>query len=417
MKRFDIAIIGGGILGCATAYHLTLQFPRTSICILEKESGLATHQTGHNSGVIHSGIYYRPGSMKALNCVSGARALMSFCEESGVRYDLCGKVVVATGDGEIEGLKELHRRGEANGVSGLELIGPERLQELEPHSEGVLALHSPRTGIVDYRELTRAYAKRAVEAGGQLLTGHEVLSIRTHARGHHLQTGAADIEAANLVNCAGLHSDTVAKMAGLRPDIRIIPFRGEYYMLSPSAHHLVNGLIYPVPDPEFPFLGVHFTRTIDGHVEAGPNAVLAFAREGYSMGRISPSDLAGLAGYPGFWRMASRYWRTGAREFRRSLSKRAFTQALQKLVPDLREQDLARGAAGVRAQAVDRTGSLVDDFRIVASSNAVHVLNAPSPGATASLAIGEHIAGMARRAFGLGGSQADRNQQPPHRPR
>lgn len=398
---YQIAIIGGGILGTVTAYGLSQVFPQYSTCVIEKESALATHQTGHNSGVIHSGIYYRPGSLKARNCRQGSHALMAFCTENGIPFDLCGKTIVATNEAELGRLHELHRRGTANGVPGLAMIGPEKLKELEPHAAGIMALHSPQTGIIDYTEVTRACAARFAANHGEVLIGTRVRSIRQEKGLWVLDTSNGPVRASNLINCGGLHADAIARMAGQSPDVRIIPFRGEYYTLAPEARHLVRGLIYPVPDPEFPFLGVHFTRTIHGDVEAGPNAVLAFAREGYRKTKVNMSDLLGCVTYRGFWAMASRYWKTGAYEWRRSLSKRAFATALQKLVPEIEARHLAPGGAGVRAQAVARNGLLVDDFRVVAGQRAIHVLNAPSPAATASFAISADIVAMANKAFDL----------------
>ena len=397
----DIAIVGGGILGMATALELSRRVPRQRVLVLEKERAPALHQTGNNSGVIHSGIYYKPGSLKARNCVAGARALLEFCEENDVGYELCGKVIVATEERELPALHELHRRGTANGVPGLELVGPERLRELEPHTRGVQALWSPNTGIIDYRQVTEAYARRFREIGGEVWTDARVVGIRATGDGHVLSTKRGDVQARYLINCAGLYADAVARMLGVRLPVRIIPFRGEYYFLAPEAQSLVRGLIYPVPDPRFPFLGVHFTRTVHGEVEAGPNAVLAFAREGYSMGRVNPGELLGTLTYPGFWHMSRRHWRTGLMEVRRSLSKAAFTRSLQRLVPEVEGRHLVRGGAGVRAQAVERSGALADDFRISESQNAIHVLNAPSPGATASLAIAGSIVDMASESFGL----------------
>lgn len=398
---YDIAIIGGGILGAATAYRLSRTFPRSRVCIIEKEPQVAAHQSGHNSGVIHSGIYYRPGSLKARNCTQGSKQLMEFCRENGIRYELCGKTVVATNQQEVERLHELHRRGIANGVPGLQLIPRERLKEMEPHAAGVLALHSPQTGIVDYAEVTKACAARFCDAGGELLAGTAVRSISHDGGAWVLGAKRGEIRARNLINCAGLHSDVIARKAGQRLDLRIIPFRGEYYLLSPEAHSLVRGLVYPVPDPRFPFLGVHFTRTIHGEVEAGPNAVLAFAREGYRKTTVRPREILGYLAYRGFWAMSARYWKTGIHEWRRSLSKAAFGEALQRLVPAVRVDHLASSAAGVRAQAVARNGLLVDDFRVIVGNRAIHVVNAPSPAATASFAISADIVALAEKAFTL----------------
>ncbi len=397
----DVAVVGGGIVGLATTLALTARHPDLRLVVLEKESELGMHQTSHNSGVIHSGIYYRPGSHKARLSVEGVRLLREFCAQHGVRVDQCGKVIIATDERELPRLDELYERGVANGVPGLERIGPERLREIEPHAAGLRALHSPRTAIVDFGEVAHAMAAESRNRGVVILTGARVTAIHQASGGLRIQTAAGEVGARHLVNCAGLYCDTVARMAGTVPDVRIIPFRGEYYVVRPARRDLVRGLIYPVPDPEFPFLGVHFTRTVHGEIEAGPNAVLAFAREGYSLTRVHPTELLETLTYAGFWRMARRYWRTGLYEVRRSFSATAFVRALQRLVPDLRVDDVVRGGAGVRAQAVTLQGMLVDDFRIVRGPHAIHVLNAPSPAATASLAIGRHIADLAAGAFGL----------------
>jgi L-2-hydroxyglutarate oxidase LhgO len=400
--RFDLAVVGGGIVGLATARALLAERPGLRQVILEKEARLASHQTGHNSGVIHSGIYYKPGSHKARLCVEGARLMKQFCAEHGIRVDPIGKVIVATSEAELPRLQALFERGTANGVQGLALLDRDQLREIEPHAAALRAIHSPATSIVDYGEVAQALARDLLTQGTVIRTGARVTAIQRTDSGFDLSTGSGPIQARRLVNCAGLYSDVVARLAGARPGVRIIPFRGEYYMIRPERHDLVRGLIYPVPDPEFPFLGVHFTRTVHGDVEAGPNAVLAFAREGYRLGRIHLRELAGTLGYRGFWSMARRYWRTGSYEMYRSLSKPAFVQALQRLLPEIGPADITPGGAGVRAQAVAEDGSLVDDFRIARSTDAIHVLNAPSPAATASLAIGGHIAGLAREAFALG---------------
>jgi L-2-hydroxyglutarate oxidase LhgO len=328
--------------------------------------------------------------------------MRAFCAEHGIRIEECGKVIVATDERELPRLDDLYERGVANGVPGLEKIGPERLREIEPHAAGLRALYSPHTASVDFGEVARAMAGEIQGRGVEILTGAQATAIGPMSGGLRTRTGRGEVETRHLVNCAGLYSDAVARMAGTVPDVRIVPFRGEYYLVRPERRDLVRGLIYPVPDPEFPFLGVHFTRTVHGEVEAGPNAVLAFAREGYTLGCIRPAELVGTLAYGGFWRMAKRYWRTGLYEIQRSLSTRAFVDALQRLVPDLRIEDVTRGDAGVRAQAVTPEGTLVDDFRIVEGPRAIHVLNAPSPAATASLAIGRHIADLAARVFGLG---------------
>jgi L-2-hydroxyglutarate oxidase len=404
---YDLTIIGGGIIGLATALKITEAHPRRKILILEKESQLAQHQTGHNSGVIHSGLYYRPGSIKARTCVTGRKALIEFCREHSVPFDLCGKVVVATGEAEIPRLEELHRRGLANGLQGLELIGPDRLKELEPYASGVKGLLVPETGIIDYNKVAEAYAARIREAGGDIRTSHRVVGIIQVSNEVVLQTSAGDYRTRSLINCGGLYSDVVMKMMGAGgmgaadQEHRIIPFRGEYYKLTPAKQYLVRNLIYPVPDPAFPFLGVHFTRMAKGGVEAGPNAVFALAREGYRKTDVNIADLWRTVSFKGFWAMSGKYWRTGFGELYRSLSKSAFVRALQKLLPEIRESDLIPGGSGVRAQAVSVSGGLVDDFVIRESRNAIHVLNAPSPGATASLAIGQSIAEMAAKNFSL----------------
>jgi L-2-hydroxyglutarate oxidase LhgO len=399
---YDVAVIGGGILGLATSRAILERAPGTRVILLEKEAELGRHQTGHNSGVIHSGIYYKPGSYKARLCVEGARLMVEFCEAHGIRWERCGKVIVATRVEELPRLMTLHERGLANGVPGVTLINdPVRLRELEPHAAALCAIHSPNTGIVDYTEVLAAMARALADQGVGLETHAPVTAIVRTDDGWDIATPRLVVRAGAIVNCAGLYSDAIARMAGAETDVQIIPFRGEYYFLVPERRHLVRGLIYPVPDPEFPFLGVHFTRTVHGDVEAGPNAVLAFAREGYQFRRLRTSELAETLRYPGFRAMARRYWRTGAYEMFRSLSKGAFVRALQRLVPDLRPEDVRPGGAGVRAQAVSRDGSLVDDFRIAESPGAIHVVNAPSPAATASLAIGRHIAGLAVEAFGL----------------
>ncbi len=399
--RYDIAIIGGGILGIATAMQVAQKYPRLRTAVIEKEDALAAHQTGHNSGVIHSGIYYAPGSLKAKNCVAGAEALKRFCDENGIVYKLCGKVIVATSEAELPRLDELHRRGIANGVQGLEMIERSRLNEIEPHAAGIRALWSPNTGIIDFSEVTRAYASHFEKAGGEIKLGTCVEAIAQRADAVVIQTSRGDIEATHVVNCAGLHSDVIAKMMGAADDLRIVPFRGEYYFVRPKSHHLVQGLIYPVPDPQFPFLGVHFTNRVHGGVEAGPNAVLALAREGYTKTSFDASEAIDALGYGGFWSMARKYWQTGLQEIYRSFSKAAFTKALQRLVPAITEDDLVGEGSGVRAQAVTADGKLVDDFRIVQTPRAIHVLNAPSPGATASLAISANILAMAEEAFEL----------------
>jgi len=406
-SQYDLTIIGGGILGLATALKITAAHRNIKLLLLEKEAELARHQTGNNSGVIHSGLYYRPGSLKARLCVSGRKELMAFCDLNGVPYEICGKVVVATSEVELPRLVELQRRGEANGLKSLAIIGPERLKEIEPHATGIKGLHVPETGIVDYRKVAAAYAEKVRDANGDIRLSQRVVGILDRGDEIVLQTSGGDYRTKYLINCGGLQSDIVAQMMGgsskqqNEEEHRIIPFRGEYYKIAPAREFLVKNLIYPVPDPTFPFLGVHFTRMARGGVEAGPNAVFAYAREGYRHSDINLADLWRTLSFKGFWAITAKYWQTGFGELYRSLSKKAFVRALQKLLPEIREGDLVPGGAGVRAQAVSASGALVDDFVIKDSRNAIHVLNAPSPGATASLAIGQQICQMAEKNFAL----------------
>jgi len=388
----DVVVIGGGILGCATAAALLERAPGLKVLLLEKEPQLAAHQTGHNSGVIHSGLYYRPGSLKATNCSSGRVALYAFCAAEGIDHERCGKLVVAAGEEELPLLDELERRGHANGLEGILRLDAAGLQEYEPEVAGIAGLFVPQTGIVDYVAVTEALARRVQQGGGEVRLCSEVQSIRRDGDHFRLGTPGGSVLARQVVNCAGLQCDRVALLAGLRPGVRIVPFRGEYYLLRPEARALVRNLIYPVPDPAFPFLGVHFTRMIDGRVEAGPNAVLAFRREGYDRLSWSLRDSLATFTYPGFWHLAARYWDKGIAEFQRSFSKGLFVRDLQRLIPALREEDVERGGAGVRAQAVAADGSLLDDFHILEGEGMVHLLNAPSPAATASLSIGATVA-------------------------
>lgn len=399
-ERFDVVIIGGGVVGLATAMALARNY-RLSLLVLEAEGALANHQTGNNSGVIHSGLYYKPGSLKARLCAEGRQALYRFCAEQGVKHENCGKIVVATDQSELPALDELQRRGTANGLANLRRLSIEELREHEPHVAGIAGLFVRETGIVDYRQVTAAYARIVREHGGQVRTGWRVCAITHRPEGIVLHTTGGEVEAGSIINCGGLQSDRVARMAGLRPDVQIVPFRGEYYKLAPHAWGLVNHLIYPVPNPAFPFLGVHFTRMAGGGIEAGPNAVLAFARHGYSWRDVSVEDLYETLMFPGFWKIAKKYWQMALGEVHRSLSKRAFLTALQKLMPELKLEDLEPGGAGVRAQALESSGAMVDDFRILTAPRMVHVLNAPSPAATASMAIGRHIAHTASEALGL----------------
>jgi L-2-hydroxyglutarate oxidase len=407
---YDSTVIGGGIVGLATAMKLAQRYPGRRLLVLEKEREIARHQTGHNSGVIHAGIYYKPGSLKSQTCVAGRRALLDFCDQHAIPYELCGKVVVASRPEDLPRLEELRRRGTANGVRGLEMIGPERLKEIEPHARGIRALYSPATGIIDFTRVAAAYADIFKQLGGEIATSSEVRGIETTGGAIVLQTPSGEFCSKYLINCGGLFSDRLAELMAREADrgekagesLRIIPFRGEYYRLVPERRSLVGGLIYPVPDPRFPFVGVHFTKTIHGEVEVGPNAVLALAREGYRKTDIDFRHIAETLSYRGFWAMAAKYWRMGLEESYRSLVKSAMVRALKRLVPEVRDEDLVPSGSGVRAQAVSSTGALVDDFVIRQTGNAIHVLNAPSPGATASLAIGEKIVDTAAKAFSLG---------------
>ena len=405
-KIYDVAIIGGGIIGLAIGLEITQRYPRCRVGIIEKEEKLALHQTGHNSGVIHSGIYYRPGTQKARFCVSGVSSLIQFCEENGIEYKRSGKVILATDESEIRRLEQLYERGIANGVEGLELIGPERLEEIEPHVKAKRALYSPGTGIVDFIEVANAYADGIRAGGGEVMTDCEVVGISSSGRARFLETTQGTLGSKCLINCAGLYADKIARMAGTQPQVRIIPFRGEYFTLRRESRYLVKGLVYPVPDPKLPFLGVHFTKNIRGEVEAGPSAVLTFSREGYKKTDFSFSEAMGTLRYPGFWAMSRRFWRTGLSEINRSMRKRVFLRDLQRLLPGIEDEDLAPGWSGVRAQAIDARGRLLDDFYIQESRGTIHILNAPSPGATSSLSIGKYVAGMAARSFDLEGSFA-----------
>lgn len=391
----DVAVVGGGIVGLTTALALARRLPRLKLALIEKERSLGSHQTGHNSGVIHSGIYYRPGSLKADLCVRGGRRMVAFCRERGIPLQRCGKVVVALDPAEIPRLEELHRQGQANGVPDLRLIGPDELREIEPNAAGIRALHVPGVWVVDFARVAAEMAAQATRLGVDLRTETRLLGTRIAPDRLTLLTTRGDLSCRLLVNCAGLHADRVARSSGARLRMRILPFRGEYYELVPGKRSLVRGLIYPVPDPRFPFLGVHLSRRVDGRVEAGPNAVLALKREGYRKMDADLRDMAEMALYPGFWRMAGRYWKTGLMECYRSLSASAFLRSVQRLLPCLQPGDLVRSRAGVRAQALDPAGNLLDDFHLLQGERALHVCNAPSPAATASLEIGERIADLA----------------------
>ncbi|GAB4328621.1 MAG: L-2-hydroxyglutarate oxidase [Calditrichia bacterium] len=397
---YDVAVIGGGIVGTATAMALSAN-RSISIVILEAENKLAAHQTGNNSGVIHSGLYYKPGSLKARNCVSGREKLYEFCKKYDIPHDNCGKVVVATAEEEIPRLKNLYERGQQNGLEGLKWLEPEEIKEYEPHVAGIAGLFVPQTGIVDYNAVTEKYAELVREKGGEVKLNCRLIGFRKDNQSLVLETTQGEIRAKNLVNCAGLQSDRVAKMCGVEPGLKIVPFRGEYYEIKKEKQYLVKNLIYPVPDPQFPFLGVHFTRMIHGGVEAGPNAVLAFKREGYTKTSISVKDSLETLFYSGFFHLAKKHWKMGFGEMYRSFVKSAFVKALQRLIPELQEEDVTPGGAGVRAQALEPNGFLVDDFKLVEAPHMVHVLNAPSPAATASISIGETIAEMAAKSFDL----------------
>src|SRR5580698_1081342 len=387
----SIIIIGGGIVGLATGLEFTRRFPGISLAIIEKEPALARHQTSHNSGVIHSGIYYKPGSLKARLCVEGSDALVHFCQEHGVPYDICGKIIVATAKEEIPRLEELFLRGQGNGLKGLRKLHGDEIREIEPHAAGIQGIHVPSTGIVDYAKVSEKYAELITSMGGTIYLSHEVVGLKRSGTTTVIETTQGPIEASFVINCAGLHSDRMSRLANSRLDLTIVPFRGEYYDIVPEKHHYIRGLIYPVPDPRFPFLGVHFTRRIGGGVEAGPNAVLALKREGYSKTSFRAGDIFEYATFPGFWKMAAKHWRMSLGEYHRSWSKAAFVRALQRLMPELSSDDLAPGGSGVRAQALDINGKLIDDFHIVHAEGIVHVCNVPSPAATASLAIGKYI--------------------------
>jgi len=398
-RHYEVAVVGAGIVGLATARAIALDYDR-SVIVVEAEQRPAAHQTGHNSGVIHSGLYYKPGSLKARNCVAGRDEMYRFCEDNGVPHENCGKVVVATSPAEVERLGALERRGRANGLTGLQRLDRDGLQEHEPHVTGVEGLLVPETGIVDFSAVAEVMAGHLRDRDGEILTGARLMAVRREGEGFILATSRGEVAARHLINCAGLQCDRVARMCGLEPEVRIIPFRGEYFKMVPDKEHLVRNLIYPVPDPRFPFLGVHFTRMIGGGIEAGPNAVLALKREGYGRLSFSLRDSFDIFSYGGFWRLAGSFWRTGFGEMYRSFSKRALVGALRRLIPELNGTDLHRHGAGVRAQAIGRNGALVYDFHILEAERMLHVLNAPSPAATASLSIGRSLAKKAASTFG-----------------
>lgn len=388
---FDILVIGAGIVGLAAGLELCTRFPNHSIAIIDKEESIAAHQTSHNSGVIHSGIYYKPGSLKARLCVEGAAAMIRFCEENEIPYELCGKIIVATSQNEVPRLEELYRRGTGNGIADLKMISSREILELEPYATGIRGIYVPQTGIIDYQRVAGKYAELIVARGGKVLLSHAVIGLKRSKSEMIVETACGEIAARLVINCAGLQSDRMSRLAQARLDLQIVPFRGEYYDLVPSKASYLKGLIYPVPDPRFPFLGVHFTRRICGGVEAGPNAVLAFKREGYARSSFNCKDVMDYGTFPGFWRMAAKYWKMSVGEYYRSWSKAAFVRALQRLMPSITEDDLVPGGSGVRAQALNGRGELLDDFYFAYSDRMVHVCNVPSPAATASLAVGKHI--------------------------
>ncbi|GAA4320961.1 L-2-hydroxyglutarate oxidase [Compostibacter hankyongensis] len=391
-STYDAVIIGAGLVGLSVGYHLKLKSSRKRVLLIEKEDRVAAHQSGHNSGVLHSGIYYKPGSLKAKNCISGYTALLEFAKQYNIPHQICGKLIIATSEDETHALNKIFERGQMNGLKGLKKIAKEEIHNYEPHASGIAAIYVPQTGIIDYPKVAEKLLYLFTqELGGEAVFGERVINILSQGEQHIIETSSGSYTAKNIISCAGLHSDRIASLTKRASDLRIIPFRGEYYKLKPEREDLVNNLIYPVPDSKFPFLGVHFTRMIRGGIEAGPNAVLAFKREGYKFQDIGLSDIAGTLFWPGFWKIVTKYGKTGAGEIYRSLSKKAFTKALQKLIPEIQEDDLINGGSGVRAQACDREGNLIDDFNILEDGNIIHVRNAPSPAATACLSIGNFI--------------------------
>ncbi len=400
---YDVAVVGGGIVGLAVAYKIVTRHPALRVCVLEKESSLASHQTGHNSGVIHSGLYYKPGSAKARMCTQGRRELIEFARDHGVPFKICGKIVVATEARELPHMRRILDYARANGVEGIEEIGPEQIREIEPACRGIRGLHVPGTGIIDFIQVARTLAELIGRTGGdnQILTNHEVVGFQRDSSGSIVVTRHAEIRARLVINCAGLNCDRVAILEGVRPGVRIIPFRGDYYDLTPQAAQKVRALIYPVPDPRFPFLGIHYTRKISGTVDCGPNAVFAFKREGYTKTAFSLRDTAASLSYPGTWVLFARNARYGMHEYARAISKRLFLRTPRRFIPTIELQDIRPGKIGIHAQAVGPWGQTLDDFKIEISEHAIHVLNAPSPAATACLAIGDHIRDLAARHLDL----------------
>ncbi len=397
--HYDSIIVGGGVVGLATALQLLDKNPSLKILLLEKENEIGKHQTGNNSGVIHSGLYYKPGSLKARNCIHGYNLLINFCRQHEVPFELCGKIIVATEENELPMLKKLFERGQENGLQNLKMLTAGELKEYEPYAKGLEGIFVPQTGIVDFRLVAQKYAQVLKQKQGEIRLGEKVTDIHVNNQWVTVETQKESFTSKLIINCAGLYSDKIARLTSQNINVKIVPFRGEYYKLRKEKEYLVRNLIYPVPDPNFPFLGVHFTRMARGGVEAGPNAVLAFSREGYKKSDINLAELGETLAWPGFQKVAAKYWRTGLGEMYRSFSKAAFTKALQKMLPDVKEDDLVEGGAGVRAQACDRNGGLVDDFMIVEEAKVINVCNAPSPAATSSLSIGETVAGLALKRF------------------
>lgn len=398
---FDFTVVGAGIVGLSTAYKLSLSYPDANILVLEKEDRIAPHQTGHNSGVIHSGIYYNPRSYKAKNCVDGRHQLVQFCEENGVAHEICGKIIVASDESEIPKLNEIYERGLQNEIEGIKVIDKKEMLEIEPYVSGVQAIHVPCTGIVDFVGMCEVLAKKVKNSGNQVRLNQQVQNVSQNNGCLTVHTSSDSFQTNYLINCAGLHSDRVARSAGVQSPVKIVPFRGEYYELTPPAQHKVKGLIYPLPNPEFPFLGVHFTKMVLGGVECGPNAVFTFKREGYKKGSFDFRDTIEVADFPGFWKLASQHWRMGIDEMYRSYSKRGFLKNLQKLIPSIELQDLTRSPSGVRAMALKPNGDILDDFYFETTDREVHVLNAPSPAATAGLSIGDEIVKKVEENFSL----------------
>lgn len=398
---YDFTIAGAGIVGLSTAYKLSLHFPDASILLLEKEPGVAAHQTGHNSGVIHSGIYYKPGSYKARNCIAGRHQIVEYCRENGINHDICGKIIVASDEKEVPGLTTIFNRGVQNGIEGIELIDEKEVKEIEPYSIGIRAIHVPCAGIIDFKAVCESLAQKITASGHSIRFGTPVKSVIQKNGSLTIASEKNTFNSKYFINCTGLHSDRVARSAGIKSDIQIVPFRGEYYELTSDAEHTVKGLIYPLPNPEFPFLGVHFTRMVNGGVECGPNAVFAFKREGYQKTSFDFEDTIDTVNFPGFWKLAGKHWKMGMDEMYRSFSKKGFLKNLQKLIPSIHENQLKVSPAGVRAMALLPNGEILDDFHFEMGENEIHVLNAPSPAATAGLSIGDEIVAKAKLAFSL----------------